>query len=363
MEEEWEENTEAVSEISSSASSAASAPFLQRYRAALGRIIHVSENPPLLQGPDLYLPFAGWIYVANDTWQQFHPSGFLHRYECGFTTLPEARIRNFFTHNLNIRWLLTVPVKDVIEANRAALKTLVAAGACILPGRIKWFYFPQRGVAAESTFKVAASKKRKFDSAAAVDADADPAEPADIPPATGTPLVTCRMILDWIRSSVQPWEDRTRIVRYNAGPAQGIQKELINNYRPDRFGNNQARPGLEPPRIVQADHVVAVLPRRDPNPRSLAVGASSSASAAAAAAARVAAVIDAPRRRLEERAAAALPPNAHMRRYRHHQEYVDDDEAVHESKEEEEEAEERKSDDEEEEEEEEDAQQMDTNND
>ena len=89
-------------------------------------------------------PIRGIIYVANDTLQQHRQAdhGFLHRYECGFTTLPDARLRNFLTHNLDTRWLLTVPVTDSTcwrRTRRRCARALVAAGAEIIPGRIKWF--------------------------------------------------------------------------------------------------------------------------------------------------------------------------------------------------------------------------------
>ena len=145
-----------ISTVAMSGASSSVSDWLSRYRAAAAEVRSVAESDvSTVRVPRAVAdgPIRGIIYVANDTWQQHRPAGFLHRYECGFTTLPEARLRNFFTHNLDTRWLLTVPVTDVLEANKAALRALVAAGAEIIAGRIKWFTLPPAQVDAAAAVK------------------------------------------------------------------------------------------------------------------------------------------------------------------------------------------------------------------
>lgn len=87
--------------------------------------------------------FAGWLYIANDTLGQFRPAGYQHRYEIGFSEDPESRVRNFFTHNLDARWLMAIPVTDCESANDVALQAVrdhIAIAARIIPGRVKWFW-------------------------------------------------------------------------------------------------------------------------------------------------------------------------------------------------------------------------------
>lgn len=210
------ENLARLEEEFSEQSEASSADWSMRYRRALRAADGLSDDDDDTVAVDLSAPIAGFIYVANDTLQQHRPAGFMHRYECGFSTVPVQRLRNFFTHNLDIRWMLTVPVTDVLAANRAALATLTAAGARIIPGRIKWFTFPRVDVQDWKDSKAAA-----------------------LPVAVST-----RMILDWIRAAVQPWFDGTRRVHYGAGPAQHVQAELLALYQPDAFGDHILAPAV-----------------------------------------------------------------------------------------------------------------------
>ena len=83
-----------ISTVTSSGASS-SVDWLSRYRAAAADVRSVAgSDAGTVRVPRAVPdgPIRGIIYVANDTWQQHRPAGFLHRYECGFTTLPEARL-------------------------------------------------------------------------------------------------------------------------------------------------------------------------------------------------------------------------------------------------------------------------------
>jgi hypothetical protein len=301
----------------------------RQYRAAIRAAVPdedddelVSTVPASVGDADDGAPIAGWIYVANATWQQFRPAGYIHRYECGFSTLPSARLRNFLTHEQEMRWFLTVPVTDVIRANFAALNTICAAGASIIPGRIKWFVFE--------------------DEAEAVAAAGGVLHPPLLP------VVTTRMVLDWIRSAVAPWRDFTRAVHYGAGPAQHVQNNMLGLYNPDQLGRNRAAllpampapvpaPAVVPPAVAAAAAAVvpvAVAALPPPPPAAVAVpaiGAHAPPAGAAAAHVSSAPVL---LRGAELRAAVAaaaaegLPSESvrGMRAYKHGVRYLDDGE-------------------------------------
>jgi hypothetical protein len=301
----------------------------RRYRAAIRAAVPdedddelVSTVPASVGDADDGAPIAGWIYVANATWQQFRPAGYIHRYGCGFSTVPSARLRNFLTHEQETRWFLTVPVTDVIRANIAALNTICAAGAEIIPGRIKWFAFENE--------------------AEAVAAAGGVLHPPMLP------VVTTRMVLDWIRSAVAPWRDFMRAVHYGAGPAQHVQNKMLGLYNPDQLGRNRAAllpampapvpaPAVVPPAVAAAAAAVvpvAVAALPPPPPAAVAVpaiGAHAPPAGAAAAHVSSAPVL---LRGAELRAAVAaaaaegLPSESvrGMRAYKHGVRYLDDGE-------------------------------------
>ena len=321
-----DESGELSTVASSGGSSSAGSDWLSRYRAAADEVRSVADSDvSTVRLPRAAAdgPIRGIIFVTNDSLQQHRPAGFLHRYECGFTTVPDARLRNLFSANLDTRWLLTIPVLDVLAANRAALRTLVAAGAEIIPGRIKWFMVPPVQLVQDAEPEEEA-KEGEAEGEEQKEGEGD---------ATVFVNVTTRMILDWIRSAVQPWRDRTQPVAYGPGPVAGpVQEKMLANYNVDRLGRHQPpaapllasapAPAAEPaaaPAVAPAAAPPAGVAPAPPAPGPAPVVAVSSAPVLLRGAALRAAVAS-----VEADVADALPAGAPRRRFRHGVSYGDD---------------------------------------